>query len=266
REFFESAKRITPRKPIIAFKGGTTAAGARAARSHSGAMAGVKELYQAAFRQAGVLWAYNTEEMLEWAAAFSSLPLPKGNRVGILTRGGGWGVITADACNELGLEVPSLDEEVAKELDAILPQFWSRGNPVDMVATIGVEPYVRGLEILISWDRVDAVISLSGQAGPLTNIISDVKKRGEPLFEAEKIERLSQQVAEGRTRIFDRGCELIRKYRKPIFAVGRNAGRAIPGAQPDFSLAHFRTPERAVHAAAALCRYAAYRKSIQKTG
>ena len=91
REFFEKAKKITSHKPIIAFKGGRTLAGSRAAKSHSGAMAGVKEIYEAAFRQAGILRASTPEEMLEWGAAFSSLPPLRGKRVAILTRGGGWG-------------------------------------------------------------------------------------------------------------------------------------------------------------------------------
>ena len=220
REFFEASRKITPHKPIIAFKGGKTLAGSRAAKSHSGAMAGVKEIYEAAFRQAGIFWASTTEEMLEWAAAFSSLPLPRGNRVAILTRGGGWGVITADACNELGLEVPPLEEKIIQAMDSFLPSYWSRGNPVDMVATIGMEAYMKGLEALISWDKVDAVISLSGDAGPLAMIVPDVKKRADSIISPEKIDRIAQQVSESRAQIYQRICELVEKYQKPIFAVG----------------------------------------------
>jgi acyl-CoA synthetase (NDP forming) len=262
REFFEASKKITPYKPIIAFKGGKTLAGARAARSHSGAMAGVKELYEAAFRQAGIIWASTTEEMLEWAAAFSSLPLPRGNRVAILTRGGGWGVITADACNEIGLEVPPLEEKIIQTMDSFLPSYWSRGNPVDMVATIGMEAYIKGLETLISWDKVDAVISLSGDAGPLAMIISDVKKRAESIISAEKMDRIAHQISESRTQIYQRVCELIEKYQKPIFAVGANLVRGKGSGQPDFTLAQFRTPERAAKAAGALYQYSRYRKAI----
>jgi acyl-CoA synthetase (NDP forming) len=263
REFFETSRKITPYKPMVAFKGGKTVAGARAAKSHSGAMAGVNELYEAAFRQAGIIWASTTEEMLEWAAAFSSLPLPRGNRVGILTRGGGWGVITADACNEFGLDVPPLEEKIIKAMDAFLPSYWSRGNPVDMVATIGMEEYIRGLEALISWDNVDSVISLSGNAGPLATIVPDVRKRAESVIPPEKMDKLIQQISEARALISQRVGELMQKYRKPIFAVGANLVRGRGSSQPEQSpMAQFRTPERAAKAAGVLYEYYRYRKAI----
>ena len=262
REFLTKARNITPRKPIIAFKGGRTEAGTRAAKSHSGAMAGVREVYEAAFRQAGILWASTTEEMLELAAAFASLPLPRGNRVGILTRGGGWGVITADACNDLGLEVPPLDESIVRKLDDLLPAFWSRGNPVDMVATMGMGPYIQCLEALIAWEKVDAVISLSGDAGPLAHLLPDIKKKAEGLLLSEKTDKIVQQVSEGRARIYERVCELVEKYRKPVFAVGANFPRGKGSGKSDFSLAQFRSPERAAKAAGVMYRYYQYRKAI----
>ena len=260
REFFEKAKKITSHKPIIAFKGGRTLAGSRAAKSHSGAMAGVKEIYEAAFRQAGILWASTPEEMLEWGAAFSSLPPLRGNRVAILTRGGGWGVITADACNELGLEVPPLDGPIIRGLDRLLPSYWSRGNPVDMVATISTESYMECLELLISWDKVDGVISLSGHAGPLAQIIPDVKERADTILPPEQFENMAQKVSIGRTQIYQRVCELVRKYQKPIFAVGSNVEGG--NGSSDLAVAQFRTPEGAAKATGALYQYYRYRKSI----
>jgi acyl-CoA synthetase (NDP forming) len=262
REFWEKAKKITPQKPIIAFKGGKTGAGARAAKSHSGAMAGSREIYESAFRQAGVVWASTTEEMLEWAAAFSFFPLPRGNRVGILTRGGGWGVITADACNEIGLEVPPLEEKVIRTLDPILPAYWSKGNPVDMAASMSVNAYLESLEALIAWEKVDAVISLSGDAGPITSIISEVKRKAAGIIPAENLEKISVHLAVSRTRIRQKICELMEKYRKPVLAVGANAaeGKAEPTA--DLPLPQFRTPERAVLAAGKLYHYYSYLKSI----
>jgi acyl-CoA synthetase (NDP forming) len=262
REFLTKARNITPHKPIIAFKGGRTEAGTRAAKSHSGAMAGVKEVYEAAFRQAGILWASTTEEMLELAAAFSSLPLPRGNRVGILTRGGGWGVITADACNELGLEVPPLDESIVHRLDSLLPAFWSRGNPVDMVATMGMDPYIECLEALISWEKVDAVISLSGDAGPLAHLLPDIKKKAEGILPGDKTEKIMQHVSESRMRIYERVCELVEKYRKPVFAVGTNFPRGKGTGKSEFALAQFRTPERAAKAAGVMYQYYKFRKAI----
>ncbi len=262
RKFFETARKITPHKPVIAFKGGKTLAGSRAAKSHSGAMAGAKEIYEAAFRQAGILWASTTEEMLEWGAAFSSLPLPRGNRVGILTRGGGWGVITADACNELELEVPPLDDSMIRALDRLLPSYWSRGNPVDMVATIGTESYIKCLELLISWDKVDGVISLSGDAGPLAMIIPDVKKKADSILPPEKLENISQQVSAARVQIYQRVCELVDKYQKPVFAVGPNVERGKGSGLSDLALAQFRSPERAAKAAGILYQYYRFRRAV----
>jgi acyl-CoA synthetase (NDP forming) len=254
REFLQMAKEVTPRKPIIAFKGGKTLAGARAAKSHSGAMAGVNVVYEAAFRQGGITRASTAEEMLEWAAAFSSLPLPRGNRVGILTRGGGWGVIAADACQQTGLEVPPLDEIVIREMDTFLPRYWSRGNPVDMVATLGADSYVRCLELLISWEKVDAVISLSGDTALLNAVLSDVQKRAEILLPPEKMEQIRQLASASRAQIYQRMGELMEKYRKPIFSVGANS--------PAFTFAQFRSPERAAKAAGKLYEYFRYRQAI----
>jgi len=262
REFWETAQKITRQKPIIAFKGGKTGAGARAAKSHSGAMAGSREIYESAFRQAGIIWASTTEEMLEWAAAFSYLPLPRGNRVGILTRGGGWGVITADACNEIGLEVPPLEEKMIRALDPVMPVYWSKGNPVDMAASISMDAYLHSLEALVAWEKVDAVISLSGDAGPLSGILSEMKKKAEGIIPAENLEKIAAYVAASRTRVYQRICELIDQYQKPIFAVGRNLVKGKDGPAVDFSLPQFRSPERAAQAAGKLYQYFHYLKSV----
>ncbi len=263
RKFFEVAKKITPHKPIIAFKGGRTSAGARAAKSHSGAMAGTRAIYEGVFRQTGILWAFTAEEMLEWAAAFSSLPLPQGPRVGILTRGGGWGVITADASQETGLEVPPLDETLINHLNKFLPPYWSKGNPVDMVATISTSAYIECLEALISWEKIDAVISLSADAGPLALILPDLKKRAAGIIPPESADKVLQKVSASRTLIYERTLALVEKYKKPIFAVGTNLLKEKGGDQEDHFLAHFRTPERAVRAAGALYQYARFRQAIK---
>lgn len=262
REFWETARRITPQKPIIAFKGGRTGAGARAAKSHSGAMAGSREIYEAAFRQAGIIRASTTEEMLEWAAAFSSLPLPRGNRVGILTRGGGWGVIAADACNEIGLEVPPLEESMIRVLDPVMPVYWSRGNPVDMAASLSMDAYLHSLEALVAWKEVNAVISLSGDAGPVSAILAEVKKKAEGIISADQLDKIAAHLAASRTQVYRRICELIDRHRKPIFAVGRNLVRGKDGPAADFSLPLFRSPERAVLAAGKLFEYFRYLKSV----
>ena len=115
RRFFESAKRVGKKKPVIVLKGGRTEAGAQAAASHTGAMASNIKVFIAACRQAGIIQVENPMDLLDLSAAFSSLPLPKGNKVGIMTLGGGWGVVASDLCVENGLEVPKLSEDVISQ-------------------------------------------------------------------------------------------------------------------------------------------------------
>ena len=115
---------------------------------------------------------------------------------------------------------------------------------------------------LISWKKVDGVISLSGDAGPLARIIPDVKKKADPILPPEKLKDISQQVSAATTRIYERVCELIRKYQKPILAVGPNVDRGTASGLSDFTPAQFRSPERAAQAAAALYQYYHYRKAV----
>ncbi len=261
RRFFDIARRITPSKPIIAFKGGKTAAGARAAKSHSGAMAGLRELFDATFHQAGIIGASTTDEMLELAAAFSSLPLPHGNRVAILTRGGGWGVVTADACLEAGLEVPMLEEPVIRALDKILPPYWSKGNPVDMVATHTMEPYMKCLEILMASKKIDAVVSLSGNLGPLPGILAEMERRGEKMISQETRKEIEANLVTAENLISNGVEELMKIYQKPIFAVGANLFRAGDAPRANPSYPQFRTPERAAQSAGLLYQYSRFRSS-----
>jgi acyl-CoA synthetase (NDP forming) len=264
RRFFDIAREITPSKPIIAFKGGKTSAGARAAKSHSGAMAGLRELFDATFRQAGIIGASTTDEMLELAAAFSSLPLPQGNRVAILTRGGGWGVVTADACLEAGLAVPMLEEPVLAALDKILPPYWSKGNPVDMVATHTMEPYMECLEILMSAEKIDAVISLSGNLGPLPGILAEMEKRGEEMISQEIRQEIEAGLVAAEKLISNGVEELMKTHRKPIFAVGSNLFRTGDALRGNPAYPQFHTPERAARAAGLLYQYSHFR-SIRRS-
>ncbi|MEJ2040055.1 MAG: acetate--CoA ligase family protein, partial [Desulfosarcinaceae bacterium] len=133
RRFFNAARRISRKKPIVLLKGGQTRAGQRAAASHTGALTSDSRIFNAVCRQAGTVKVDQPMELLDLAAAFSSLPLPDGARTAIMTWGGGWGVVTADLCQLNGLEVPSLDNDVISRIDELLPSYWSRTNPVDMV-------------------------------------------------------------------------------------------------------------------------------------
>ena len=160
RRFFEAAKRCGKKKPIIALKGGRTEAGAQAAASHTGAMASNIKVFKAACRQAGIVQVENPMDLLDLSAAFSSLPLPKGKKVGIMTLGGGWGVVASDLCVENGLEVPKLSEDVISRINKLLPPFWSHANPIDVVGEMNTQTYMTILEELLRWPECDAIIHM----------------------------------------------------------------------------------------------------------
>jgi len=159
RRFFEVAKNTSLKKPIVMIKVGETEAGASAARSHTAALSGSAEVFSGISRQAGIVRANNLQELMNLAYGFLCHPIPKGRRVGIATLGGGWGVLAADACARLGLDVVKLPAEVVRELDSFLPIWWSRNNPVDTVAG-AAENITRVVDILAKSDATDSVLSL----------------------------------------------------------------------------------------------------------
>ena len=160
RRFFEAARRVGMKKPVVMLKGGRTQAGNRAAASHTGALASNSRIFTAAARQAGIVVVEQPLELLDLSAAFSSLPLPRGNRVAVMTLGGGWGVVAADLCVENGLTIPDLSPELVERIDRILPSYWSRSNPIDLVGEFAPEIPMQVMEALLEWDGCDAVIHL----------------------------------------------------------------------------------------------------------
>ena len=135
RKFGRLARRVARRKPIVAMKAGRTAAGARAASSHTAALAGSEAAVDALFHQAGVLRADSLEELLDLTSLLSSQPIPRGNRVAILTNAGGLGILCADACEAAGLLLSDLSSKTRERLGSILPAEASVSNPVDMLGS-----------------------------------------------------------------------------------------------------------------------------------
>ncbi|MDY7036758.1 MAG: hypothetical protein SV375_11430, partial [Thermodesulfobacteriota bacterium] len=137
REFLELALEVGSEKPIIIWKSGFSQAGARAVISHTGSIAGNREIWQGAARSAGIIIAEGLEELLDMAAAFSSPVLPKGKQVGIISEAGGGGISAADSCENQGLEVrpfsPKLRETLKGMLQKYLPPFSGTSNPLDLV-------------------------------------------------------------------------------------------------------------------------------------
>lgn len=165
RRFLEAAREVSAVKPIVVLKGGRGRQGSRAARSHSGAMAGQLELYEGMFEQAGIVEAEHSEEFIDLVAAFDALPRAVGGRVAIMTMGGGWGVVASDACDREGLELARLPEPLIRRLDAFLPSFWSRGNPVDLVGNLSRTSHFRTMGELAGSDSVDILIVMGALLG-----------------------------------------------------------------------------------------------------
>ncbi|MBM3751362.1 MAG: GNAT family N-acetyltransferase [Acidimicrobiia bacterium] len=158
RKFSQIARRVAREKPIVAVKSGRSASGARAASSHTGALASSDAVVDALFAQAGVIRTNTLEELFDVATLLAHQPLPGGRRVAILTNAGGPGILAADACEAQGLELPSLSDDTIAELRSFLPPAASVGNPVDMIASATAESYGRALAALLRDERVDSVL------------------------------------------------------------------------------------------------------------
>ena len=260
RRFLEVAKRVNRSKPVILLKGGRTEAGTLASASHTGAMGGNSTVFSAACRQAGLLEVGVPSELLDLSAGFSSLPLPKGNRVGIVTLGGGWGVVTADACNEMGLLVPPIPERIIETIGRYLPSFWSKANPVDLVGTRDPDAPLVAVEELMKWHGVDAVISLGivGRLELLQLLIRSTREADKirPSDYLDQMEVMVRQYEEGYAA---KMVELMEMYEKPILGVSlaktdQGTVRPFPGKRYD--AVFYQTPESAVNVLSRMCRYA----------
>jgi len=161
QEFIEVARSVSKLKPIIMVKSGRTAVGSRAVSSHTGTLAGSDEAYNAAFRQSGVIRADSVEEMLDFSRAFSSQPIPDGNRIAIITNAGGLGILTADACSENGLSMASFEESTIARLRERLPPAANFYNPVDVLGDASAQMYGYALEVILDDPNVDGIILLT---------------------------------------------------------------------------------------------------------
>jgi acyl-CoA synthetase (NDP forming) len=267
KRFFKTAQQVSRKKPVIVLKGGRTIAGTRAAASHTGALASNIRIFNAACRQAGVILADQPMDLLDLSAAFSSLPLPRGKRVAIMTLGGGWGVVTTDLCIESGLEVPHLTPDVIAQIDQILPPFWSKENPVDLVGEMGAEIPVKIMEILAQWDECDAIIHLGvvGRLRLIDTMVKAARDSGQAV-QQEFYDLSIKMYKDSEVDVFQRSADLMVKYRKPILGVFLDDVHSktvtdIPGSP--YSAIAFLTPERAVKV---LSRMVSYHNWLKREG
>ena len=263
--FFRSAARVSRKKPVVVLKGGRTQMGKKAASSHTGALASDARVFQAACRQAGVIQVEQPMELLDLSAVFSSLPLPKGNRVAIMTLGGGWGVITTDLCAEYGLKVPELSENIIERLNKILPSFWSHGNPVDIVGESDPNIPKTCIEELLKWDGCDAVIHLGiqGKRVLVNSMIKSILKT-DPDIDEKSAMLYKEAILEFEEDYAKYIVELTQKYEKPVLGVSLLTDEISKTLyrydNNPYKGVFFPSPERAVKALAGMCQYQQWQK------
>lgn len=240
KRFMELAKEITKRKPVIAFKAGSTEAGTRAAQSHTAALTGTDEIYQAAFKQAGIIQVRSIDELVNIAGALLCQPLPRSRRVAILTLGGGLGVVAADSCERLNLEVAPLLPQTIDRLNSLLPGIWSHGNPVDTIGTL--DPVFPCLSALLEDRNIDSVLLNTPVFG--TNIWDDMT--------LDEIEKARERGDPGNLGLI---IKLRNECQKPVIIC--NLGMVIEQpTQRDIQI--YTSMERAVRVLAHLAEYSKY--------
>jgi len=220
RRFLESCHRVSKKKPIILLKGGQSQAGNKAAASHTGALSSDSRIFDAVCKQAGIVKVERSMDLLDLSAAFSSLPLPRGNRAAIMTLGGGWGVITADLCSEYNIEVPELSPDLIGHLNTLLPPYWSHANPVDIVGEHDMSIPMKIIEALVRWEGCDAVINL-GIMGRriLVNKMAESVSRSDPTYSPDFLESLKQQMLAFEAEYTEHIVKLMQTFEKPVFGV-----------------------------------------------
>jgi len=269
RRFIEVAAKGTPDKPIIVMKAGKTEAGAQAARSHSAALAADDSIFEGVVRQTGMIEADSTEGMIDIAKALAVSPLPHGRRIGVLTWGGGWGVVTADALARCGLEMAVFTDDLIEQLDALLPPYWSRGNPVDLVGTLDLSIHFACLEAIARCDTVDAVIGLGtlGASNLFDGFMLEEAAQGEhdrtkPIDETTA--SLLQHLANADETYGTSMMELMKETGKPVVAVSfPNTESMMPAVARSGKMAIYPTPERGARVLAALCEYSEFLERIR---
>jgi acyl-CoA synthetase (NDP forming) len=158
RAFADVATRVTKKKPVVVLKAGRTSMGARAARSHTGALAGNDQIYDDVLRQSGVIRAMSLNDMLEYARGLQILPAPKGENVLILTGAGGSGVLLSDACVDNGLTLMTMPDDLDAAFREYIPPFGASGNPVDITGGEPPTTYRNTIRLALEDERVHALI------------------------------------------------------------------------------------------------------------
>jgi acetyltransferase len=238
REFMSAARAFARTKPIVAYKAGRYAESAQAAASHTGAMAGVDAVYEAAFQRAGIERIFQIEDMFDCAELLARQQPPKGDRLAILTNAGGPGVMTTDALIDRAGELAHLSDETIAKLNEALPPFWSHGNPVDVLGDAPPERFAKAMEIILQDKGVDAVLVI-----------------------------LTPQAMTDSTGIAQVVGQVAATAHKPVLAAWMGGQAVSEGVQllNQAGIPTYRTPEKAVRAFMHLVSYARNLSMLHET-
>jgi len=238
RKFMSAARAVSRIKPIVVLKAGKSKAGARAASSHTGALAGEDAVYDAAFKRAGIVRVNTIEELFDCAELIAKQPTPSGSGLAIMTNGGGPGVMATDALSTHGLEPVALTPDTIKRLDDFLPPFWSKGNPIDILGDAPPERWRQALEVCFSAKEIKALVIIF-----VPQALSNARA-------------IAQSIV-----------ELLRsKPYPPIFAVWMGGENVEEGRQilNKAGLPTYETPERAISASMYMYSYARNLELLQE--
>ena len=236
KRFLEVAREVTKKKPIIAYKAGRSAAAQRAVKSHTAALAGSYEMYRGLFRQAGIIEAANLRDMFDMAKALATQPLPRGNRVLVLTDSGGMGIQAVDSLEALGLEVPEVPESIRRDLRRELLPFSALGNPIDVTGSATDQHYKVVLEALLPTAFFDMALIVT-----LMQVPGLTQNLAEYIIDAKRFKKPIVVVNFG-------GSEMVQSFTKTL---------------EDAEIPTYSTPDRAAKALWALYQYAKIRGVVR---
>ncbi len=231
-EFVRVASEVSDDTPVVLVKSGRTDAGAQAASSHTGAIAGSEAAYEVGLEQAGVLRARSVQELFDWARALSGLPVPQSDGVAVVTNAGGPGVLTTDAVGDASLEMAGFTDETIDALRDAMPEEANVYNPIDVIGDADIERFERALDIALADPNVGSAVVVSAPTAVL------------------EYDRLAEVVIEKRE-----------EHGKPIVTslMGGSRSRAAEAVLREFDIPNYFDPARAVSGLDALARYRSIR-------
>lgn len=262
RRFVKLVKEISKIKPIIILKAGGSKAGRQAALSHTGAITGNDQVFSNILGKSGAIVVKTLEEMFDLVSAltqWSECKFPSG-KVAIVTRGGGWGVMAADACSKYGINLVPLGKSAYDRIDSLLPPYWSKGNPIDTVASLNLTSILEIIEIIFQEiPAVEAVFLLGvGGIAYIANLYKDFS------FIPEEQKHQLDYGSDLEVNLFKEVLKLSKSYKKPILITTLLTGHTSPSIRylesQDYPI--FPSPERMVLAFRYMVNYYRWRQRI----